>query len=249
MMNRFQDQVVIVTGGSRGIGQAIVSQFGQDGAKVVVNYHESADAAAEVVAKIQNEGGEAVSFQADVTDERDVKRLVSFTMKQYGRIDILVVNAGAVRDQLIAGMTVEQWDTVIATNLRGPFLCIREVVPFMMRQKSGNIIMISSIAAEMAGRGHSNYVASKGGLNAMTASLAVELAPRNIRVNAVSPGVILTDMTKRVRNLATDEMLAQIPLKRFGEPEEVAQAVCFLASDAAGYITGEILHVTGGLGL
>jgi 3-oxoacyl-[acyl-carrier protein] reductase len=246
---RFENHVVLVTGGSRGIGRAISLQFGEEGAKIVVNYHQAVDEAEAVVASIQERGGQAVSFQADVREETAVKKLVHFTMKQYGRIDTLVANAGSVRDQLLAAMTLEQWETVIQTNLRGPFLCIREVVPLMMRQKSGNIIAISSIAAEMAGRGHVNYVAAKGGVNAMTRALAVELAPRNIRVNAVSPGVILTEMTKRIRNLATDEILNDIPLKRFGKPEEVAQAVCFLASDAASYITGEILHVTGGLGL
>jgi 3-oxoacyl-[acyl-carrier protein] reductase len=248
-MARFTNQVAIVTGGSRGIGRAIARQLGCEGARVVVGYHQADEAALAVVNDIEAQGGIAVAYQADVTDARAVKGLIRFALQNYGRIDILIANAGAVRDQLIAAMTLEQWEAVIQTNLRGPFLCIREVVPIMMRQKSGAIITISSIAAEKAGRGHCNYVAAKGGLNSMTRSLAVELAPKNIRVNAVAPGVILTEMTQRVRDLAADEILGQIPLKRFGQVEEVAQAVCFLASDAAGYITGEILHVTGGLGL
>lgn len=248
-MRRFEKQVALVTGGSRGIGRAIALQLGREGARVVINYRQAHEAAAQVVAAIEEAGGEAVACQADVTDEAAVRRMVRFVLHQYQAIDILVPNAGAVRDQLIAAMTLEQWEDVIQTNLRGPFLCIREVVPLMMRQKRGKIIMISSVAAEMAGRGHCNYVAAKGGINAMARSLAVELAPKNIRVNAVAPGLIETDMSRRVRNLAAGEILEQIPLKRFGEPEEVAEAVCFLASDAAAYITGEVLHVTGGMGL
>jgi 3-oxoacyl-[acyl-carrier protein] reductase len=248
-MRRFEQQVAIVTGASRGIGRAIAGQLGREGARVVVNYRQDAEAAVAGVAEIRAAGGEAAACQADVTDEKAVKGLVRFTLQQFGRIDILVANAGAVRDGLVATMTVEQWETVIQTNLRGPFLCIREVIPFMMRQKGGNIIAISSIAAEKAGRGHANYVAAKGGINAMTRSLAVELAPKNIRVNAVAPGMIVTEMSQRVRDLAADEIRRQIPLGRFGEPQEVAQAVCFLASEAAAYITGEVLHVAGGMGI
>jgi 3-oxoacyl-[acyl-carrier protein] reductase len=146
-------------------------------------------------------------------------------------------------------MSLQQWDEVIQTNLRGAFLCIREVIPGMILQKSGSIVFVSSIAADRGGRGHVNYVASKGGLNAMVPSLAVEVAPKGIRVNAVSPGVIITKISQRVRDLAEDEILVQIPLKRFGMPEEVARAACFLASSDASYITGEILHVTGGFGI
>jgi 3-oxoacyl-[acyl-carrier protein] reductase len=146
-------------------------------------------------------------------------------------------------------MTLDEWEDVISTNLRGPFLSIRAVLPTMMAQKSGSIVALSSIAATHAGRGHANYAASKGGINSLVRSLAVEVARKKIRVNAVAPGVILTDMTKRIRNLATDEIRAHIPLRRFGEPREVARAVRFLASDEASYITGEVLHVAGGLGL
>jgi 3-oxoacyl-[acyl-carrier protein] reductase len=249
MKARFENQVVIVTGGSRGIGRSIALQFGREAAKVVVNYLQAVEAAETVVDEIQAAGGEALACQGDVTSERDVKGVVRAALGKFGRIDILVANAGSVRDGLIAAMSLEQWETVIQTNLRGPFLCIREIVPFMMRQKSGNIVLLSSIAAEMGGRGHANYVAAKGGVNAMTRSLAVELAPKHIRVNAVAPGMIVTDMSKRVRGLAADEIREQIPLRRFGEPGDVAQAVCFLASDAASYITGEVVHVTGGMGL
>jgi 3-oxoacyl-[acyl-carrier protein] reductase len=170
-------------------------------------------------------------------------------MRRLGSIDVLVTSAGTVQDQLLGMMTAKQWDTVLGVNLRGTFLCIREALPFLMRKKSGSIVCLSSIAADKAGRGHANYVAAKGGLNSMVKSLAVELAPKGVRVNAVSPGVIATHMTERVRHLAGDEILEQIPLQRFGDPDDVARAVCFLASDEASYVTGEILQVTGGFGL
>jgi len=246
---RFRERVAIVTGASRGIGRAVATQLAAEGARVVVNYRQAAADADAVVAAIQAGGGEACAVQADVADEAGVRGLVRAAAKRFGRIDVLVANAGVVRDQLIGAMTLDQWDAVIQTNLRGPFLCIREVLPFMMRQQGGSIVCLSSIAADRAGRGHGNYVAAKGGLNAMVRSLAVELAPKAVRVNAVSPGVILTEMSERVRTLAGDEILGQIPLKRFGEPADVARAVCFLASDEASYITGQILHVTGGYGL
>ena len=246
---RFEGRAALVTGGSRGIGRAVSTQLAREGACVVVNYRAAAGEAEAVVDEIAAAGGRAVSCQADVTDEADVRRLVRATVRRFGRLDLLVANAGTVRDQLLGAMTLEHWETVIATNLRGPFLCAREALPFMMRQRSGSIVCLTSIAADRAGRGHGNYVAAKGGLNSLVRSLAVELAPKGIRVNAVSPGVIVTGMSERVRELAGEEILGRIPLGRYGEPEEVARAVCFLASDDAGYITGEVLQVTGGFGL
>jgi len=248
-MTRFTGQVALITGASRGIGRAIALQLASEGANVIVNYKSSAELAEQVVEEIRGMGREAYAFQADVADEMAVRRLVRFTEAKFHRVDVLIVNAGIARDQLAATMTLQQWEDVIQINLRGAFLCIREVIPGMILQKSGSIVFISSIAADRGGRGHVNYVASKGGLNAMVPSLAVEVAPKGIRVNAVSPGVIITKISQRVRNLAEDEILAQIPLKRFGLPEEVARAACFLASSEAGYITGEILHVTGGFGI
>jgi 3-oxoacyl-[acyl-carrier protein] reductase len=216
---------------------------------VVVNYLQAAPEAEAVVEEIVAKGGQAVAVQADVTDEAAVREMVRNVVRRFGRLDLLVANAGLVRDQLIGVMTLDQWETVIATNLRGPFLCIREALPFLMGTRSSNVVCLTSIAADRAGRGHGNYVAAKGGVNALVRSLAVELAPKHIRVNAVSPGIVLTDMTRRVRDVAEEDLLRQIPLRRFGSPEEVAAAVCFLASDDATYITGEVLHVTGGFGL
>lgn len=241
-------QSALVTGASRGIGRAIAVELARDGASVVVNYRSSGAEAEDTVREIRESGGQAEAFAADVSSEPDVRRLVDFAVGRSGRIDILVCNAGVVRDQLLGAMTLADWQAVIDVNLKGVFLSIREVLPHMMAQRSGSIVMLSSIAAERGGRGHANYVASKGGVNAMMLSLAVELAPRNIRVNAVAPGVILTEMTSRIRTFADEEIKRQIPLKRFGEAREVARAVCFLASADASYVTGEILHVTGGLG-
>jgi len=169
--------------------------------------------------------------------------------RRFQKIDILVCNAGIVRDSLTGSMKLDDWETVIATNLRGVFLCVREVLPCMLHQRSGAIIALSSIAADRGSRGHANYAASKGGINAMTRSLAVELAPRGIRVNAVAPGIILTEMTHRIRSFADQELKAAIPMGRYGRPEEVASAVRFLASAEASYITGQVLHVTGGFGV
>jgi 3-oxoacyl-[acyl-carrier protein] reductase len=248
-MDLLKDQFAIVTGASRGIGRATALELVRAGAGVVVNYRTRQEDAERLVAEISELGGRAAAFPADVASEADVKKLVDFAMRQFGKIDVLVCNAGIVRDQLIGAMKLEEWDSVIQTNLRGVFLCIREVLPHMMGQRSGSIIGISSVGADRGGRGHANYVASKGGLNSMVRSLAVELAPRGIRVNAVSPGIILTEMTTRIRSFAENEIRSQIPLRRFGDPEEVARAVRFLASSDASYITGEILQVTGGFGL
>jgi len=242
-------RVAIVTGASRGIGKAIAMELASKGASVLVNYRSKAQEAEEVAAAILEQGGTATVCQADVTDEADVKRMTEHAKRHLGQPDMLIANAGVIQDQLAAAMTVDQWDTVIETTLRGTFLCIKAVVPGMMARRSGSIVCLSSIAAARGGRGHANYAAAKGGVNALTMSLAVELAPRGIRVNAVAPGVVVTDMSQRVREVAEAEIMAQIPLRRFGEPEDVARAVRFLASDDASYITGQVLYVTGGFGV
>jgi 3-oxoacyl-[acyl-carrier protein] reductase len=243
------DQVAVVTGASRGIGRAIALELAGHGASVVVNYHSRAEEAEAVAADVLESGGRAQVCQADVADEGGVRKLVDFTKRQLGPPTILVTNAAVIQDQLTIAMTLDQWERVIQTSLRGTWLCIRAVARDMMAQRRGSIVCLSSIAADRGGRGHANYAAAKGGINAMTKSLAVELAPKGIRVNAVAPGVVVTEMSQRVREVAEDEILAQIPLKRFGDPGEVARAVRFLASDEASYITGEILHVTGGYGV
>jgi len=242
-------QFALVTGASRGIGRAIAIELARVGAGVVVNYLNRHLEAHSVVAEIQRAYGQAHAFAADVSDEDQVKQLVQFALQQFSRLDILVCNAGIVRDYLLGAMRVQDWDAVIHTNLRGVFLPIREVLPTMMGQRSGSIIAVSSVAAEKGGRGHANYAASKGAINAMTRCLAIELAPRGIRVNAVAPGIILTDMTERIRSFGTQDLKSQVPLKRFGQPEEVARAVRFLASADSSYITGQILNVAGGFGI
>jgi 3-oxoacyl-[acyl-carrier protein] reductase len=248
-MGILDGQVALVTGGSRGIGRAICVELAREGAAVVVNYRSRADDAAATVAAIRDAGGRAEASAGDVAAEADARALLAFVNRTYGRLDILVCNAGIIRDQLLGAMKADDWDEVMRTNVRGVFLAIREALPQMMSQRSGSIIALSSIAAEKGGRGHANYVASKGAINAMVKSLAIELAPRGIRVNAVAPGVIVTEMTDRVRTFAEPEIQQQIPLKRFGSPEDVAKAVRFLASSDASYITGEVLHVTGGFGV
>jgi 3-oxoacyl-[acyl-carrier protein] reductase len=248
-MGSLDAQVALVTGGSRGIGRAICLELAREGAAVVVNYRAKRDDADAVVAEIGAAGGRAEAFAADVGSENDARALLAHVIGRYGRLDILVCNAGIVRDQLLGAMKADDWDTVMQTNVRGVFLSIREALPQMMSQRAGSIVALSSIAADRGGRGHANYVASKGAINAMVKSLAVELAPRGIRVNAVAPGIIVTEMTGRIRTFAEPQIQAQIPLKRLGKPEEVARAVRFLASPDASYITGEILHVTGGFGV
>ncbi|HKE29634.1 MAG TPA: 3-oxoacyl-ACP reductase family protein [Bryobacteraceae bacterium] len=242
-------QVAIVTGASRGIGKAAAIELAACGALVVVNYRSRSEDAGQVVESIRQNGGRAEACAGDVSSETDVRGLVQFALRKFGGVDILVSNAGVTRDLLLGSMKLEDWESVMTINVRGAFLTVREVLPHMMSKRSGCIILLSSIAAEHGGRGHANYAASKGAINAMTKSLAIEFAPRNIRVNAVAPGVILTDMTTRIRTFAEDEIKTMIPLKRMGEAAEVARAIRFLASPDASYITGQVLNVAGGLGL
>jgi 3-oxoacyl-[acyl-carrier protein] reductase len=241
--------IALVTGASRGIGAAIARHMADEGATVVVNYRSSEAQALKVVADIAAAGGSAIVWQADVTRPPEVRTMVQALRERFGRVDVLVCNAGIVRDGLASGMDYQDWREVMDVNLTGAFLVIREVLAEMVARRQGNIVCIASVHAEAGGAGHCNYAASKAGLLALTRTLAIELAPRGIRVNAVSPGLIVTDMTKEIREAAEPELLRQIPMRRFGEPLEVARAVAFLASPAASYITGTTLLVSGGLGL
>lgn len=244
---RFEGRVVLVTGASCGIGKEIAKGFAREGAVVGVNYLSNDEAALNLKREIEEFRGEAHLFKADITDSSMVKDMVRELYSKHNKIDILVNNAGVIKDNLILNMEEREWDKVIEVNLRSVFLVTKAVARYMMMKKFGRIINISSIAAIRGGKGHVNYAASKGGINSFTKSLAVELASKNITVNAVSPGIINTEMSKDILEMAKKELLQRIPLNRIGEPEEVAKTVLFLASSDASYITGEIINVTGGL--
>jgi 3-oxoacyl-[acyl-carrier protein] reductase len=238
-------QVAIVTGASRGIGRAIALQLASVGAKVVVNYASSSGAADELVAQIVNSGGEAISIGADVSKAEQIDELVKTVMDKWGRIDVLVNNAGITRDTLLLRMKLEDWQAVIDTNLTGVFSFTRAVSKIMLKQKSGRIINIASVAGQMGNPGQANYSASKAGVIGFTKTVAKELSSRGITVNAVAPGFIATDMTN---DLKAEGILQFIPLGRYGQPEEVAGMVRFLAADpAAAYITGQTFNVDGGM--
>jgi 3-oxoacyl-[acyl-carrier protein] reductase len=238
-------KVAIVTGASRGIGRGIAAQLASCGAHVVAAAR--AQNAAETVASIQAAGGNASVGTLDVTDPGSVDALTSSTLQQHGRIDILVNNAGIARDQLMLRMKRDDWDQVIATNLTAAFTCTQAVIKPMIKQRAGRIISISSVVGQAGNAGQANYAASKAGLIGFSKALARELASRNITVNVVTPGLIDTDMTKAITDKAQDTWTSQIPLGRLGTTADVAAAVCFLASDEASYITGQVLAVNGGM--
>ena len=242
---RLRDRIAIVTGASRGIGRAVALALASEGAKVVVNYASSSNAAEEVVAAITEAGGNAITAQADVSKVEQVDALLNTTLEKFGRVDVLVNNAGITRDTLLLRMKPEDWQAVIDLNLTGVFLCTRAVSKGMLKQRSGRIINIASVAGQMGNPGQANYSAAKAGVIGFTKTVAKELASRGITVNAVAPGFIATDMTN---DLKSEEILKYIPLGRYGEPEEVAGMVKFLAADsAAAYITGQVFNVDGGM--
>jgi len=234
---------VIVTGGSRGIGRAIVLMFADEGCEVTFFYRGNAEAADEVVAAA---GGKVTAEQVDVTDVRACSEAVDRVAERCERIDVLVNNAGIIRDNQLAAFEDEDVTAVLDTNVGGVFNVTRAVVPHMIVQRAGRIINLSSVSATKGGRGQTNYAASKGAVEALTRALAVELAPRKILVNAVAPGVIDTEMSKDVREMAGDTVKSKILLKRFGTPDDIACAVFFLASAWSSYVTGQVLHVDGG---
>jgi 3-oxoacyl-[acyl-carrier protein] reductase len=242
----FAGKSVLITGGSRGIGRALVELFAQEGAEVTFLFRGSAPAAAEVVNAGESAGRKIHAEQADVCDYEACAAAVEQMIERTGRIDVLINNAGVVRDNLLGLFSAEDVQTVLDTNVVGVFNVTRAAVPHMIARRAGKVINISSVSGEKGGRGQTNYAASKGAINAFTRALAVELAPRRITVNAVAPGVIETEMSQAVRDRAGDEVKSRILLRRFGSPQEVAYAVWFLASGFADYITGQVLHVDGG---
>ena len=246
---RLKDQVALVTGGSRGIGRAIVKALAAEGAKVAFVYRGNKEAAEGLLGEISPSHETALALQVDVTNQREVEGCVERVQGEWKRLDILVNNAGIIKDDLFVRMEPDAWTSVVQTNLGGTYNFCRAAAYGMMRQRHGRIINISSIAAEHANPGQTNYAASKGAINALTRALAVELASRNVTVNAVAPGFIETDMTQAVRNKAGDVLKKMIPMRRLGQPEDVARVVVFLASPESAYITGQVLTVDGGLSL
>ncbi|AMW98391.1 3-oxoacyl-[acyl-carrier-protein] reductase [Rummeliibacillus stabekisii] len=246
-MANLTDQVAIVTGASRGIGRSIALYLAKLGAKVVVNYSGSKEKAEAVANEIQENGGTAIAVQANVANSEDVSVLMKETIDTFGRIDILVNNAGITRDNLLMRMKEDDWDAVMNTNLKGVFLCTKAVSRQMMKQRAGRIVNIASIVGVSGNAGQANYVAAKAGVIGLTKTSAKELAARNIYVNAVAPGFIDTEMTEELPEDIKEQMLGQIPLAKLGNPEDVAKVVAFLASDDASYMTGQTLHVDGGM--
>ena len=240
-------RAAVVTGGSRGIGRAVCTALAKQGVNVVVNYCHGETAAAETVALCKAAGADAVAVQADVSTAAGCKALFDAAAAAFGRVDILVNNAGITRDNLILRLTEEDFDAVLDANLKGAFLCCKEAARRMVRQRYGRIVNLSSVVALRGNAGQTNYAASKAGLIGLTKSLARELASRNVTVNAVAPGFIETDMTEVLSDKVKEASVSQIPLGHFGKPEDVANLAAFLASEAAAYITGQVIHCDGGM--
>ncbi|RBP06850.1 3-oxoacyl-[acyl-carrier-protein] reductase [Rossellomorea aquimaris] len=242
-----EGKVALVTGASRGIGREIALQLAREGCNVAVNYSGSEAKANEVVDEIKGLGREAIAVQCNVSDSDAVQAMVKETIGQFGSVDILVNNAGITKDNLLMRMKEAEWDDVININLKGVFLCTKAVTRQMMKQRSGRIINISSIVGVSGNPGQANYVAAKSGVIGLTKTTAKELAPRGITVNAIAPGFISTDMTDQLPEDVRNEMLKQIPLSRFGDPQDIAKVVTFVASESASYMTGQTLHIDGGM--
>lgn len=243
------DKVAIVTGASRGIGRETAKILADYGAKVVVNYCGSREKAEELVAEITAAGGTAISYKADVSNAEETKQMFEDVMNQFQRIDILVNNAGITRDNLVMKMSEEEFTAVIDTNLLGVFHCIKQVSRIMLKQKGGRIINLSSVVGVIGNAGQINYCAAKAGVIGMTKSVARELGSRGVTVNAVAPGFIQTEMTEVLPDQVKEQVLSQIPLKKLGQVKDIAEMIAFLASDKAGYITGQVIQVDGGMGM
>ncbi|NLL72658.1 MAG: 3-oxoacyl-[acyl-carrier-protein] reductase [Clostridiales bacterium] len=242
-------KVALVTGASRGIGREVALTLSSHGCTVIINYNGSKEKAEKLLDEIKINQNKGIIYQADVSDFEAVKQMVSDIRDEFGRIDILVNNAGITRDNLILRMKEEEFDDVVNINLKGVFNCVRHVSPLMLKQRQGRIINISSVVGIRGNAGQSNYSASKAGVIGLTKSLAKEMGLRGITVNAVAPGYINTDMTEDLKQEWKDQIKEQVPLKRFGEASDVANAVAFLASDYSSYITGQTIQVDGGLGI
>ena len=242
-------KVALVTGGGRGIGGACSRALAGLGAAVIINYRRSKDDAERLREEITSAGGQARTFQADVSNPGEVEAMFAFIQQEFARLDILVNNAGIVRDRLLLSMKLEEWQTVQDVNATGAFLCTRLAAEMMLRQHAGKIINIASASAVSGGRGQTNYAASKGALVAFTRACAVELSRKGIQINAVLPGVIETDMSRAIRERAGDTLLERIPARRFGQPGEVASLVAFLASEESNYIVGQAIAIDGGLSI
>lgn len=241
------EKVALVTGGSRGLGRAIAIELASHGANVIVNYAGNKEKAKEVVEEIKQLGRKSFKVQADVANEQEVKDMVKQVTTEFGRLDILVNNAGITKDNLLMRMKEDEFDQVINTNLKGVFLCTKTVTRQMMRQRSGKIINVASIVGVRGNPGQANYVAAKAGVIGLTKTTAQELASRNILVNAVAPGFISTDMTDVLTEEQREAILSMVPLARLGKPEDVANVVRFLASSDSDYITGQTIHIDGGM--
>ncbi|WP_440857383.1 3-oxoacyl-[acyl-carrier-protein] reductase [Staphylococcus shinii] len=237
----------LVTGASRGIGRSIAIQLAEEGYNVVVNYAGNKEKADAVVEEIKAKGVESFAIQANVANGDEVKAMIKEVVSQFGSVDVLVNNAGITRDNLLMRMKEQEWEDVIDTNLKGVFNCIQKVTPQMLRQKGGSIINLSSVVGAVGNPGQANYVATKAGVIGLTKSAAKELASRHITVNAVAPGFIVSDMTDALSDELKAQMLEQIPLAEFGEDSDIAHTVAFLASEKAKYITGQTIHVNGGM--
>ena len=246
-MKRFENKIVLVTGAGRGIGASIAKRFASEGAEVIVNYSGNDEAAQKTVDEITATGGQAQKYKCSVNDSESVKVMIDEIIKEFGRVDILVNNAGITKDGLMLRMTDEDFDRVIDVNLKGTFNCTKYVSKYMLKQKSGKIINISSVVGLSGNAGQVNYSASKAGIIGITKSAAKELSSRGITVNAVAPGYVDTDMTKVLSDNIRNEILKNIPLQRMGNVEDISNCVAFLASEDASYITGQVISVDGGM--
>ncbi len=242
------ERIVVITGGSKGIGRAVARAFAREKAKLVLVHLDADDAAVEETVSLTAElGAEAEGLRVDVSSRQDVDGLFQYVMERYGRVDVLVNNAGITRDTLLMRMSEPDWDAVMAVNLKSVFNCTRAVVQPMIKQRTGRVVNISSVVGRIGNAGQSNYAASKAGILGFTRSVAREVASRGVTVNAVAPGFIATEMTEGLSQKVQDAFLQQIPLGRIGQPEDVAEAVYWLCSNAASYITGQTIHVNGGM--